>query len=320
MEKGTQSGVGRAADKSGFDRAADKREDLGFLESQLDDPASLIVPLWRGQVFVPSGTSGGSAQALVLERRVAGSLVDECAELIWLGLLQGVSVFAIDVSPLAEPTRHAALSGSEPRELRTLLPVLDPTQLEVFMYARALLLWHDRHRFCSVCGQSSKPRKGGHLRVCSSQACRSEHFPRTDPCVLVLVTDGDRCLLGRSKGWPEGMYSALAGFVEPGESLEQAVAREVLEEVSVEVGAMRYTGSQPWPFPASLMVGFVAEARTREIQVDMHELEAARWVTRDELKAPAAHGFFVPPRFAIAGQLIAEFAAGTLVPPSATPA
>jgi NAD+ diphosphatase len=130
--------------------------------------------------------------------------------------------------------------------------------------------------------------------------------------VLVLVCDGERCLLGRSKGWPSGMFSALAGFVEPGETLERAVAREVMEEVGIEVSAMRYAGSQPWPFPASLMVGFVAQARTHDIRVDDHELEAARWVTREELHRSQELGFFYPPPFALAGRLIAEFAAGTL--------
>jgi NAD+ diphosphatase len=154
--------------------------------------------------------------------------------------------------------------------------------------------------------------------VCSDSTCGAEHFPRTDPCVLMLVCDGERCLLGRSRGWPNGMHSALAGFVEPGETLEQAVAREVMEEVGVELGAVRYVSSQPWPFPASLMIGFVAEARTTDIRIDEHELEAARWVTREQLRDPRAHGFFVPPPAALAGQLIAAFTAGTLIDPSKT--
>jgi NAD+ diphosphatase len=289
-----------------FDRAAELRNDLAFLEAQLDAPSTLFLPLWQGQVFTRDG------EPVLLTLSQVGRSLDDAAEIVWLGRLGESACFALDLGDQLPPDRLAALSGSAPSELRGLLAQLAPGLAELTMLARALVLWHARHRFCSVCGHPSRPRQGGYQRVCSRQDCHAEHFPRTDPCVLVLVRDGDRCLLGRSKGWPAGMYSALAGFVEPGESLEAAVAREVKEEVGVEVGAMRYAGSQPWPFPASLMVGFVAQARTHEITIDDHELEAARWVTRDQLQRPQEHGFFVPPRYAIAGQLIAAFADGTL--------
>ncbi|MEY4579894.1 MAG: hypothetical protein RL701_4597 [Pseudomonadota bacterium] len=295
-----------------FDRAAEKREDLSYLEDRLGDPETLLLPFWRGDVFTRD-------QELLLVRRAhADSWLDQSAEIVWLGLYAGKACFAVDLSPIQAPHALSGMTGGGPTQLRMLLGHMSQALVELTASARALLLWHDRHRFCSVCGQPSQPRRGGHLRVCN--ACRAEHFPRTDPCVLVLVCDGDRCLLGRSKGWPPGMYSALAGFVEPGETLEQAVGREVLEEVSVELGALRYAGSQPWPFPASLMVGFVAQARTFDIRVDTTELEAARWVTRDELRSPQAHGFFVPPPFAIAGKLIAAFTEGTLASPDATSA
>ena len=289
-----------------FDRAAELRNDLAFLEAQLDAPSSLFVPLYQGQVF----TRGG--ELVLLTQAQLGRSLDDAAEIVWLGRLGESACFALDLGERLPPERLAALSGSDVTEVRGLLAQLPHSLAELTMLARALVLWHARHRFCSVCGHPSRPRQGGHQRVCSRQECHAEHFPRTDPCVLVLVRDGDRCLLGRSKGWPAGMYSALAGFVEPGETLEAAVAREVMEEVGVEVGALRYAGSQPWPFPASLMVGFVAQARTHDIRVDEHELEAARWVTREQLQRSAEHGFFVPPRYAIAGQLIAAFADGTL--------
>lgn len=294
-----------------FDRACEKREDLPFLESALGDPETLFLPLEHGNLFMRED------ELVLLTRAQAGQLVDDSAEIVWLGFYKGRPCFALDVTALAAAER---LQATAVRDARTPFAKLPSGLLELCLCARALVLWHARHRFCSVCGHPSQARRGGHQRVCEQASCKSEHFPRTDPCVLVLVCDGDRCLLGRSRGWPPGMYSALAGFVEPGESLEHAVAREVLEEVAVEVGPMRYTGSQPWPFPASLMVGFVAEARTQEIRVDTRELEAARWVTRAELQAPASHGFFVPPPFAIAGQLIAAFAAGTLERPNATSA
>lgn len=295
-----------------FDRAAEKRSDLGFLEQQLDAPSSLFLPLWQGQVFVRAET------LVLLTRAEVGARLDEVAEIVWLGLYGGKACFALDLGQAVPPDRVAALSGAAPTEVRGLLAQLPRGLLELTLLARALVLWHSRNRFCSVSGHATRPRLGGHQRVCSQQECHAEHFPRTDPCVLVLVCDGDRCLLGRSRGWPAGMYSALAGFVEPGESLEAALAREVMEEVGVEVGALRYMGSQPWPFPASLMVGFVAQARTFEIKIDEQELESARWVTREQLARPQDHGFFVPPPFAIAGQLIAAFADGTLDSASST--
>lgn len=289
-----------------FDRAAELRNDLAFLEAQLDAPSSLFLPLWQGQVF------GRGGELVLLTRAQLGNRLDDAAEIIWLGRYGGTACFALDLGEGLPPDRLAALSGAAPQELRGLLPQLPPGLAELTLSARALVLWHARHRFCSTCGHPSRPRQGGHQRVCSRQECHAEHFPRTDPCVLVLVCDGDRCLLGRSRGWPSGMYSALAGFVEPGESLEAAVAREVMEEVGVKVGKLRYAGSQPWPFPASLMVGFVAQALSDEIRLDEQELEAARWVTREQLQRSQEHGFFVPPRYAIAGQLIAAFSEGTL--------
>jgi NAD+ diphosphatase len=298
-----------------FDRAAEMRSDLGFLEAQLDAPTTLFLPLHRGQIFTrASAGSTGAAELVLLTRAEVGARLDDVAEIIWLGRYRGSACFALDLGQAVPPERVAALSGATASELRGMLAQLPPGLTELTLLARALVYWHERHRFCSVCGQPSRPRQGGYLRVCTQQECHAEHFPRTDPCVLVLVRDGDRCLLGRSRGWPPGMYSALAGFVEPGESLEGAVAREVKEEVGIDIegSTLRYAGSQPWPFPASLMVGFVAQARTFDIKIDEQELEAARWVTREQLQRPQDHGFFVPPRFAIAGQLIAQFADGTL--------
>jgi NAD+ diphosphatase len=289
-----------------FDRAADKREDLAFLEAALSDPKTLFLPFWRGQILLR-----GKWPALI-EQAEAPQLVDQSSEVVWLGRYDERPCFGLDISALAAPSQATGLAECAPSELRTLLSRLNAAQTELAMTARALLLWHERHRFCSVCGRPSRALRGGHVRTCTESQCNAEHFPRTDPCVLVLIVDGDRCLLGRSKGWPAGMYSALAGFVEPGETLEQAVAREVMEEVGVTVSDLRYSGSQPWAFPASLMVGFVATATSTEIRIDEHEIEAARWVTRAELQDPAAHGFFVPPTSAIAGQLIRAFAQNTL--------
>jgi len=171
-----------------------------------------------------------------------------------------------------------------------------------------MMHWHARHRFCGVCGESAEPRDAGHVRACTSPACGAIHFPRTDPAVIVLVTRGDRTLLGRQPVWDAGRYSTLAGFVEPGESLEDAVAREVHEETGVRLSSVRYHSSQPWPFPSSLMVGFTAEAASDEITIDPDELEDARWFTRDEIRREMDAGtFLLPSEISIAYRLIAEW-------------
>lgn len=161
-------------------------------------------------------------------------------------------------------------------------------------YARGMAFWHAGHRFCGRCGAPTEIGRGGHVRICSDSSCAAPSFPRTDPAVIMLVTDGARCLLGRQEKWPQGMVSTLAGFVEPGETLEEAVAREVMEEAGVRVGRITYRASQPWPFPSSLMLGFWAEAETTEIVVDERELADARWFHRDELRAMGEVGDGLP--------------------------
>jgi len=177
-------------------------------------------------------------------------------------------------------------------------------------YARGILHWHRQTRFCGVCGSPTELREAGHLRVCTNPACAAHHFPRTDPAVIMLVSRGDRCLLGRKSEWPDGMYSTLAGFVEPGESLENAVAREVMEETGVAISNIRYHSSQPWPFPASLMLGFYATAETEEINYDPAELEHARWFTRAELADGGAGIRHRPRSDSIARRLIETWVAG----------
>ena len=300
-----------------LDRDAAKRHDLDFLEAQLSAPGTRLLPIWKGQPFARAGE-------LLLTTLARGrELLEAGGELVWLGNFDGASLFALDVTPLEAPLSSAALSDSQPSELRALVNELAPNYGELALYARALLSWHERHRFCGVCGQPTRPRDGGHTRLCTNPGCGTQHFPRTDPCVLVLVHDGAHCLLARSPGWPAGMHSALAGFVEPGESLEGAAAREVFEETGIAIDVERYVASQPWPYPASLMIGFVARAHSHELTLDKSEIAEARWVSRAELAAliearelapPGAlpSGFYVPRRSALAGQLIAAFARGEL--------
>jgi NAD+ diphosphatase len=174
-----------------------------------------------------------------------------------------------------------------------------------------MLFWHSRHRFCGLCASPTRSEEAGHMRRCTDPACHTMHFPRTDPAVIMLVTDGDRALLGRNKNFPlPGMYSTLAGFVEPGESLEGAVAREVREETAIEVAGVHYHSSQPWPFPANIMLGFYAEAATTEISVDYGELEDARWFERGWLLNHTDDDEFrLPRRDSIARRMIEDWLA-----------
>jgi len=218
-----------------------------------------------------------------------------------LGWFRGARTLLVEL-------REAAAAGQLPastelRELRPLAPALSPESASLLAYARALSLWKSRHRFCGVCGTPNLPARAGHVLRCSREGCASETFPRLDPAIIVLVSDagGERALLGRQASWPAGRYSTIAGFVEPGESLEDAVVREVEEETGVQVTDVRYESSQPWPFPSSLMLGFRAVARTHEITLRDGELEDARWFTRADI---AAGHPVLPPAGSISARLI----------------
>lgn len=200
----------------------------------------------------------------------------------------------------ADGVRHAAVlvdrvpDDLQPVSVRMLAPLLGPLDLSLAVHAVGMSRWLGSTPFCPRCGARTEIREAGHLRVCPS--CGAHHFPRTDPAVIMLITDDeDRALLGHQAAWPEGRWSTLAGFVEPGESLEDAVRRETAEETSVVVGEVTYAGSQPWPFPASLMVGFFGRATDTRIEVDRHEIAEARWVTRDELLAEGEAGTLLLP-------------------------
>ncbi|MGH8256837.1 MAG: NAD(+) diphosphatase [Steroidobacteraceae bacterium] len=192
-------------------------------------------------------------------------------------------------------------AGTVYEELRPLLPQVPEDEAHLLSYARALLVWRSRHRHCGVCGAPTRPRSAGHVIACTAQSCAAQVFPRIDPAIIVLVTDGTRALLGRQPSWPPGRYSTIAGFVEPGESLEEAVAREVHEETGALVQSVRYFASQPWPFPASLMLGFHAHAPQNQIKLD-GELEDARWFERSELQSGRAA--LLPPPHTIARRLL----------------
>jgi NAD+ diphosphatase len=289
-----------------LDRAAALRTREDELAALLED--ALVVPVWRGKCLLTRPTSDAPSRGALLEYRQFRELLG--GERVFLGLRNGRGYFAVALPAAdAPPTEIAALGDFN--DLRLAGSLLEWREAELLAYARGILYWHGHHRHCAECGAPSQMRDGGHVRVCG--ACDTKHFPRTDPAIMALVTDGDRCVLARQAAWPPGMHSVLAGFVEPGESLEDAAQREVREEVGLEVEDIRYLRSQPWPFPSSLMVGFSMRAVTHEICLDPQELESARWFTRDELvlmRDARADGLFIPPPYSLAHQLIAVFIDG----------
>ncbi|HEY3912806.1 MAG TPA: NAD(+) diphosphatase [Stellaceae bacterium] len=312
----------------GFERAGLRRRDSGWIVERLADPASLFVPVWRNQNLVVE-LDGGEPRAAVLGWAGVAALVGDGVaeerlgrgEIVFVGIVEERAHFALDLSAAEAPLdmlRSPVLAASGIEEatvrfadLRQLGGRLDQREAALLALARAMLYWHARHRFCGLCGSPTRSEEAGHMRRCTDPACNTMHFPRTDPAVIMLVTEGERALMGRSRHFPPGMYSALAGFVEPGESLEEAVAREVREETGIEVGAVDYHSSQPWPFPANIMLGFHAEALTSEITVDLGELEDARWVERGWLLAHQDDDSFrLPRRDSIARRLVEDWLHG----------
>lgn len=295
-----------------LDRASDRRTEAGWLAAKRAEPSARIFPLWRLKPLVvgPDGLGSVELRFLAGDERAAR---DAGHQEVFLGLDGEAAYFARDVSALADPV--AALGGrGHFADARSVVPVLPPPQVAILGQAKALLDWHARHGFCSVCGVRTESADGGYRRRCPG--CGADHFPRTDPVAIMLVAEGEHCLLGQNRRFSgTAVYSALAGFIEPGETIEEAVRREVFEEVAIRVGKVRYVATQPWPFPSSLMIGCFAEARSREIAVDGREIVAARWFDRTAIRRMLAGApsetIRLPPREAIAHHLIREWAEGT---------
>jgi NAD+ diphosphatase len=290
---------------SPLDRASQRREDAEWIAAALAGPESLFAPVWRSRSLM-KGVAEGKPEAVLLTGAAAEAVRMAGGPWAFLGLWANRPVFAVDCSGAEDPLPLLPEGMGSFTDLRQVAGLLPPGEASVLAHARGLMHWRTRHRFCGVCGGSCAPRSAGNAMAC--EACGAQHFPRTDPAVIMLVVRGDRCLLGHSQRFPNvTMYSTLAGFVEPGESLEEAVRREVQEETGVRVGEVRYHSSQPWPFPASIMLGFHAEGLSEEISIDPEELRDARWFTRAELRDAAAHGFSLPRVDSIARRLIEDW-------------
>lgn len=281
----------------GINRRSGNRLDEAWLAAAWSHPSTRVFVVSDGRALVED-TPGGRTELVMMPSFDAP--VTE-AHRYFLGSDEdGVRYFALQKDSLPGRMDEAA----RPAGLREVAGLLSERDSELLVHAVALENWQRLYRFCSRCGERTVITAAGHVRRCP--ACGAEHYPRTDPAVIMLVTDADdRALLGRQVHWPEGRFSTLAGFVEPGESIEQAVVREVAEEAGITVGAVEYVASQPWPFPSSLMLGFVARATTTDVSVDGEEIEQARWFSRDELRAAMRSGEVLPPTgISIAAHLV----------------
>jgi len=292
-------------------RASNDRRDADWVQAQLDSPASRFLPLWKNNPLTRGSAAGeGAIELLWLDSSILKHAAER-DEPVLLGMRDEIAHFAIDVSPLPEPLATLALDAAEFTETRAAAAWLPAGDAGTVAHARALIDWHNRHRFCPVCGTPTEARVAGSMRKCD--ACGAEHFPRTDPVVIMVAWSGDRCILGRQRVWEPNRYSALAGFLDQGETIEEAVKREVKEEVGLDVDEVVYRRSQPWPFPSSLMIGCFAHVTSEQETVDLLELEGARWFTRDEIRKaihdPNAekHGFGIPGSIAIAHYIIKDW-------------
>ena len=282
------------------------RRDTAMVEQLRAHPQTRVLAVWRSQHLITDRAAPAPVWHTGAE---ASQLFAEATGWVLLGMRGEAAHFAVDVSHMEDPVTARPFAGrGEFADIRNIGPLMARDDGSIMAYARGLMYWHSRHRFCGVCGSPTESTQGGHVRRCTDADCGVTHFPRTDPAVIMLVTYGDQCLLGRQRSWPAGMHSTLAGFVEQGESLEEAVMREIKEESGVDVERPIYHSSQPWPFPSSIMLGFRAEARSPDIVVDTEELETAAWFHRDQLlDSPENSTFRLPRKISIARRLIDDW-------------
>jgi len=306
-----------------LDRLSEQRDDPAFIESLKADPSTRAVVIVRDMpimrrvhdVFMPFFTLP-DAMSLGAVREVA-LLGRDADNIIFAVMLEDDAVVAdapqdgsafLDLRSVHIPGRHDLLF----QDMRTIATqgLTDTASVAILGQAKSLMYWHARHGYCSACGAKTRVAAAGWRRECD--ACQAQHFPRTDPVVIMLAVKGDQCLLGRQPRFPPGMYSCLAGFVEAGETLEEAVSRELFEEAGIRTGNVRYLASQPWPFPSSMMIGCIADAHDLDLKIDHNELEDARWFSREEarhlLKRTHPQELFSPPRLAIANTILWHWA------------
>ena len=294
-----------------LDRMGTKRRVDTWVAKQLKKPTTCFVPVWRSMNLF---SREDKFRPVLPSYTDLGDLIDTVESLTFLGQEDKVAYFATGLPSSDNIVPDAMIRFGEFKDLRKVGVMIDGRENSLLAYARAITYWHQRNRFCGDCGSPTSSAEGGHMLVCTNKQCLQQHFPRTDPAIIVLVTFGENCLLGRQAIWPEKWYSTIAGFVDPGESIENSVVREVLEETGIQINKVFYHSSQPWPFPGSVMLGFTAEAGHNKIMTDLSELEDARWFSRmDMLRSLKKGSLRLPPRISIAYRLIEDwFNAGNL--------
>lgn len=315
MHEEPETGPGRPHySQSGLDRASERRRDTAWIQGALHERESRVIPVWQDLNLILT-PEGATPEAVHLTGAHARGLLQIADGVAFLGIGdRDTPYFACDVSSQPMEALSPLIGhGGETKfiNLRTVGPLMADTEASLLAFARGLMYWHRRHRYCGDCGTATSALDAGWVRACANPACEARHFPRTDPAVIVLVTrpgpDGGAALLGRQATWPAGMMSALAGFIEPGESAEDAVRREVREEAGIEVAETSFVISQPWPFPSSLMMAYRARASTVHITLADGELEDARWFTRQQVRNMEANGYKRPRVDSIAHVLIQQW-------------
>ncbi len=289
---------------SPLERANIEIDQSETIAAHLKDEKSALVPLWRGDPLMADGKAVFLSVAAISE-------FPEDATLVYLGTLNGVAHFAIDASSASDNAIGAPFAEiGEYTQLRYAAGALSKDEIAIIGHARWLFEWHRKHTFCANCGALTLVIAGGAKRKC--ETCEAEHFPRTDPVAIVLAVHNGACLLGRNPKFPPGFVSALAGYIEPAETPEEAAKRELFEEAGVILTDVRYQFSQPWPFTTSLMMGFIADAQSRDLTLDQNEIAEAHWVDLEDMRAlingEERLGIFLPPKFTIARQLIDRWA------------
>ena len=277
---------------AGIERLAELRQLPQALAAAYAEAETRFLPVWQSRCLVRDGVVADC------RREELAMVATGHESMVFLGRRAGRALFAVR---LGDEQLPAHLPSAGFLGLREIASQVSEADAALLAYARAMILWQERHRYCGVCGAPNQPAEGGFVMVCSDASCAQRCFPRIDPAVIVLVHRGDRCLLGRQASWPEGRFSTIAGFVEPGESLEEAVIREVREETNIAVAAATYMASQPWPFPSALMLGFHAAAQSSDIRLNDGELIEARWLSRADI---LARQVLLPPPISIAYRLI----------------
>ena len=285
-----------------LDRVSFKRSDKIWIDAQLKNESTRIIPAWNSKIFCMPDQN---QRPIFLTPRDLHDYSNALESSILLGVNNKTTYFTIDIISEEYASTLCDQNKGEFLDLRKIAPLLNYQDAALLTLARFMINWSSNNRYCGKCGNPTTSAEAGNVRICENSQCNQSHFPSMDPAIIVLVSSDGYCLLGSQQAWPKGMYSTIAGFVEPGESIEDAVIREVAEETGIKVGEVEYQSSQPWLFPSSLMLGFTAKAKSNEIRIARNELEDARWFSREEIKDNLNKGLMrLPSKVSISYNLI----------------